>query len=130
MVDCYPRERADKKEDGHGLYHPATRTRNRLSFQDENTRITEENDRPSDEKKFTNWISRSLGATNYIPTAKKLRDIRLAEIRAMEADAAKGEVLGDRFSLERATAWAETLSVRSPKAVLMTMGNSPNSLAV
>ena len=67
---------------------------------------------PQTRKKFTNWISRSLGATNYIPTAKKLRDIRLAEIRAMEADAAKGEVLGDRFSLERATAWAETLSVQ------------------
>jgi len=30
----------------------------------------------------------------------------------MEADATKGEALGDRFSLERASAWAEALSVQ------------------
>ena len=67
---------------------------------------------PSTGKKFGTYIKRSLGGTRHLPTAKKLRDIRLAEVRAMEADAMKGAALGDRFSLEKASAWAEALRVQ------------------
>lgn len=62
---------------------------------------------PSTGKKFGTYIKRSLGGTRHLPTAKKLRDIRLAEVRAMEADAKRGAALGDRFSLEKASAWAD-----------------------
>jgi integrase len=64
---------------------------------------------PARGKPFGNFITRSLGGTHHIPTAKKLRDIRLAEVRAMEANAAQEKALGDRFSLERASGWAEAL---------------------
>lgn len=67
---------------------------------------------PSTGRKFGTYIKRSLGGARHLPTAKKLRDIRLAEIRAMEADAARGASLGDRFGIERATAWAEALRVQ------------------
>ncbi len=67
---------------------------------------------PSTGKRFGSFIKRSLGGTRHLPTAKKLRDIRLAEVRAMEADAARGASLGDRFGIERATAWAEALRVQ------------------
>ena len=67
---------------------------------------------PSTGKKFGTYIKRSLGGTRHLPTAKKLRDIRLAEVRAMEADAVRGAALGDRFSMEKASAWAEALRVQ------------------
>ncbi|WP_300055224.1 tyrosine-type recombinase/integrase [uncultured Roseobacter sp.] len=67
---------------------------------------------PSTGKNFGTYIKRSLGGTRHLPTAKKLRDIRLAEVRAMEADAVKGTALGDRFSMEKASAWAEALRVQ------------------
>jgi integrase len=67
---------------------------------------------PATGKRFGTFIRRSLGATHHIPTAKKLRDIRLAEVRAMEADAVRGAALGNRFSLEKASAWAEALRVQ------------------
>ncbi|MEO1140312.1 MAG: tyrosine-type recombinase/integrase [Pseudomonadota bacterium] len=67
---------------------------------------------PSTGKKFGTYIKRSLGGTRHLPTAKKLRDIRLAEVRAMEADAVKGTALGDRFSIEKASAWADALHVQ------------------
>lgn len=35
---------------------------------------------PSTGKKFGTFIKRSLGAAHHLPTAKKLRDIRLAEV--------------------------------------------------
>ncbi|RED12885.1 tyrosine-type recombinase/integrase [Pontivivens insulae] len=64
---------------------------------------------PSTGKKFGAYIKRSLGGTHHLPTAKKLRDVRLAEVREMEADALVGEAIRDRFSVERAAAWAEAL---------------------
>ncbi len=70
---------------------------------------------PATGKVFGTYIKRSLGATRHLPTAKKMRDIRLAEIRAMEADAIRGAELGDRFSLDRASAWAEALQVQRAK---------------
>lgn len=66
---------------------------------------------PTTGKQFGTYIKRSLGGTHHIPTAKKLRDIRLAEVRAMEANAAQ-KALGDRFSIERASGWAEALRVQ------------------
>lgn len=42
---------------------------------------------PATGKKFGTYIKRSLGGSRHLPTAKKLRDLRLAEVRAMEADA-------------------------------------------
>jgi len=67
---------------------------------------------PATGRTFGRYIKRSLGGTRHLPTARKLRDIRLAEVRAMEADAVHGATLGDRFSIERASAWAEALRVQ------------------
>lgn len=67
---------------------------------------------PETGKPFKQFIFRSLGGTRHLPTARKLRDIRVAEVRAMEADAAAGERLSGRFGLERAEAWAEALRVQ------------------
>lgn len=68
---------------------------------------------PKTEKPFKNWITRSLGGTSHIPTAKKMRDIRLAEIRTMEAQISVGASLDSRFSLERAEGWAEALRAQN-----------------
>jgi hypothetical protein len=42
---------------------------------------------PATGRTFGRYIKRSLGATRHLPTARKLRDIRLAEVRTMEAEA-------------------------------------------
>lgn len=68
---------------------------------------------PTTGKQFGTYIKRNLGGTNHLPTAKKVRDMRLAEVRAMEADAAQETALGGRFSLERASGWAEALRVQN-----------------
>lgn len=70
---------------------------------------------PKTGKQFGQFIFRDLGGTNHLPTARKLRDIRLAEVRAMEADAAAGDALSGRFGLERAEVWAEALRVEKAK---------------
>ena len=70
---------------------------------------------PKTEKPFKNWITRSLGANSHLPTAKKMRDIRLAEIRTMEAQVGAGASLDSRFSLERAEGWAEALRAQNAK---------------
>lgn len=59
---------------------------------------------PKTEKPFKKWLTRSLGGTSHLPTAKKMRDIRLAEIRTIEAQVHAGATLDSRFSLERAEA--------------------------
>ena len=48
-------------------------------------------------KNFGTYIKRSLGGTWHLRTAKTLRDIPLAEVRAMEADAPKWAALGAPF---------------------------------
>ncbi|MBO9452284.1 tyrosine-type recombinase/integrase [Tropicibacter sp. R16_0] len=60
---------------------------------------------PQTGKPFGTWIIRSLGGERHLPTAKKLRDMRLAEVRAIEASYRASE----RFSQERAELWAEAL---------------------
>ena len=70
---------------------------------------------PKTEKPFKNWITRSLGGTSHIPTAKKMWDIRLAEIRTKEAQASAGASLDRRFSLEMAEGWAEALRTQNAK---------------
>ncbi len=70
---------------------------------------------PKTEKPFKNWITRSLGGTLHIPTAKKMRDIRLAEIRIIEAQVSAGASFDSRFSLERAEGWAEALRTQKAK---------------
>ena len=70
---------------------------------------------PKTEKPFKKWLTRSLGGTSHLPTAKKMRDIRLAEIRAMEAQVSAGASLDSRFSLERAEGWAEALRAQNAK---------------
>lgn len=68
---------------------------------------------PQTGKPFGRWIIRTLGGERHLPTAKRLRDIRLAEVRALEADAKAGADLSGRFSLYRAEAWAEALRVQT-----------------
>lgn len=52
---------------------------------------------PATGKNFGTYIKRTLGGTRHLPTAKKLRDIRLAEVRTMEADAIRGEATVKRY---------------------------------
>ncbi|WP_433989100.1 tyrosine-type recombinase/integrase [Sulfitobacter sp. TBRI5] len=70
---------------------------------------------PLTKKKFGNWIIRPFGGERHLPTAKKLRDICVAEVRTMTADAASGAGLSGRFNLERAEGWAEALRVQKAK---------------
>jgi hypothetical protein len=70
---------------------------------------------PKTEKPFKKWITRSLGGTSHLPTAKKMRDIRLAEIRTIEAQLGAGVSLDRRFSLERAEGWAEALKAQTAR---------------
>lgn len=60
---------------------------------------------PQTGKPFGTWIIRSLGGERHLPTAKKLRDMRLAEVRTIEAEYRASE----RFSQERAELWSQAL---------------------
>ena len=70
---------------------------------------------PETNKMFGVNIIRSLKGTRHLPTAKKLRDLRLAEVRAMEAEAIRGRKIEGRFGLERAEAWAKKLQAQSKR---------------
>ena len=67
---------------------------------------------PATVKRFSTCIKRSLGEACHLFTTKKLRDIHLAEVRAMETDAVKSAALGDRVSMGKTSAWAEALCVQ------------------
>lgn len=62
----------------------------------------------SKDKLFGVWIIRSMGGERHLPTAKKLRDIYLAEVRNLEIEYRARE----RFSLERAEMWAEAMNAK------------------
>lgn len=70
---------------------------------------------PKTEKPLKNWITRILGGTSHLPTAKMMQGIRLAAVRAMEARVSAVASLGSRFSLERAEGWAEALQAQNAK---------------
>lgn len=57
------------------------------------------------DKPFGVWIIRPMGGERHLPSAKKLRDIFLAEVRKLEIEYRAHQ----RFSLERAEMWAEAL---------------------
>lgn len=59
----------------------------------------------SDGKTFGTWIIRPMAGERHLPSAKKLRDIYLAEVRKLEMQYRARR----RFSLERAELWAEAL---------------------
>lgn len=55
---------------------------------------------------FGHWIIRPMGGERHLPTAKKLRDIHLAEVRRLEIEYRAR----DRFSRERAEVWADAMN--------------------
>ena len=56
-------------------------------------------------KPIGTWIIRPMGGERHLPSAKKLRDIYLAEVRKLEIEYR----VRHRFSLEKAELWAEAL---------------------
>lgn len=59
----------------------------------------------ADNKPFGVWIIRSMSGERHLPSAKKLRDIHLAEVRKLQIAYRTRQ----RFSLEKAEMWAEAL---------------------
>ncbi len=58
-------------------------------------------------KPIGTWIIRSMAGERHLPSAKKLRDIYLAEVRKLEIEYRARH----RFSLEKAELWADALRV-------------------
>jgi hypothetical protein len=56
---------------------------------------------PQTGKPFGTWIIRSLGGERHLPTAKKLRDMRLAEVRTIEAEYRASEAAYNALREER-----------------------------
>lgn len=54
---------------------------------------------------FGTWIIRPMGGEKHLPSAKKLRDIYLAEVRRLEIEYRAR----DRYSPKRAELWAEAI---------------------
>ncbi len=54
---------------------------------------------------FGTWIIRPMGGEKHLPSAKKLRDIYLAEVRRLEIEYRAQ----DRYSPERAELWAQAI---------------------
>lgn len=67
---------------------------------------------PKTGKIFKRWIIRNFGGERHLVSAKRLRDICLAEVRTMEREALAGSDLSGRFSPERAELWAEARRVQ------------------
>ena len=65
-------------------------------------------------KLFGVWIIRSMAGERHLPSAKKLRDIYLAEVRRLEIEY-RARV---RFSLERAEMWADALRTESDQTLV------------
>ncbi|WP_139279305.1 phage integrase SAM-like domain-containing protein [Roseovarius marisflavi] len=63
----------------------------------------------ADGKPFGTWIIRPMSGERHLPSAKKLRDIYLAEIRKLEVTYAARQ----RHSLEKAEQWAEAMKSAS-----------------
>lgn len=63
-----------------------------------------------DGKPFRTWIIRSMGGERHLPSAKKLRDIYLAEVRKLQIKYRAREM----FSLERAELWSDALRGAPP----------------
>lgn len=63
----------------------------------------------SNDKPFGTWIIRSMDGERHLPSAKKLRDIYLAEVRKLEIVYRAR----NRFSLEKAELWADALRADS-----------------
>ncbi|MFO7758308.1 MAG: tyrosine-type recombinase/integrase [Roseovarius sp.] len=60
----------------------------------------------SEGKRFGTWIIRPMDRQRHLPSAKKLRDIYLAEVRKLEIEYRART----RWSLEKADLWAEALT--------------------
>lgn len=70
---------------------------------------------PWSEKPLGTWIIRGLNGERHLPSAKKLRDTVLGEVRAFEARVLKQH----EFSLEMAEAWNEALRTEDDQPFIM-----------
>lgn len=61
-------------------------------------------------KPFGRWIIRSMDGEKHLPTARRLRDIYLAEVRKLELE----HRTRNRFSVERAELWSDAMDQHDP----------------